>query len=295
MKYSAFILIVLTTVAGKISAQIPNGGFENWALSGNCWQPQGWAGMNDWMGLTENCYSMSRSDDHYPPSVGNYSIKIENNVSVLPDWGAAGMIWTGDSTGFGTDSPAFPVSGHPTFLRGYYKFLPQNGDSMDIHFQFYKNGVEVVGGKLIGTATVTDWTSFKIPVSDPDYPEVDSARIMISAFYSDSFTLHGNSVLYVDNLSFDTLISSVDEKASQFTVLKLSPNPAGNTVALNLNKKVTGEMVLDIYNQIGVLVRSEKLKQNQKSINTADLREGMYYVVLLTKDITVKQKLVIQR
>ena len=296
MKRSAFLTLIFIAIAMRIQAQIPNNGFENWSISGNCLKPQGWACLNDWMGETENCYSMSRSDDHYPASIGQYSIKIENNISVLPDAGAGGMVWAGNSTGFGTDQPAFPVTGHPTSLCGYYKFIPENGEKMDIHFVLYKKGTEITGGGMKVNTAVSEWTSFKITVSSPDYAEVDSARIIMSSFDSDDFpNLQGNSVLFVDNLSFDVLITAIDESNNSNAFFHLSPNPADDVVRLNFSRSVYNNATLEIYNQIGVKVRSEKLKQNQQTLNTTSLSEGIYFVVLTSKDYTGNQKLIIQR
>ena len=296
MKRSALFTMIIIVAVIQIQAQIPNNGFENWSVWGNCLKPQGWACLNDWMGETENCYSMSRSQDHYPSSIGSFSIKIENRVSILPDAGAGGMVWTGDSTGFGTDQPAFPIIGHPTSLCGYYKFLPENGDTMDIHFVLYKNGVDIAGGKLLVRTAVPEWTAFSIPVTNPEYEDAESARILMSSFNADNFpALHGNSVMYVDNLSFDNLITSIDYKTARNTLLNIFPNPANDIISFKINKSSQDETKLDIYNQIGVLVISEKLKRNQQTINTAGLSEGIYFVVLTSRDYTCNQKLIIQR
>jgi hypothetical protein len=288
--------MILIASAIEIQAQIPNNGFENWSTSGNCLIPQGWGCLNDWMGETENCYSVSRSQDHYPSSIGSFSIKIENRVSILPDAGAGGMVWTGDSTGFGTDQPVFPIIGHPTSLCGYYKFLPENGDTMDIHFVLYKNGVDIAGGKLLVRTAVPEWTAFSIPVTNPEYEDAESARILMSSFNADNFpALHGNSVMYVDNLSFDVLITTSDESNNSNAFFRLSPNPADDAVRFIFSRSVNNSATLEIYNQIGVKVRSEKLKQNQQTINTAGLSEGIYFVVLTSRDYTCNQKLIIQR
>jgi hypothetical protein len=295
MKRLPLFLLILIAIAIKSQAQIPNNGFENWTSSGICLQPEGWACINDWMGSTENCYSMSLSSDHYPASVGNYSIKIENTISIWPDYGAGGLVWTGDSTGFGTDGPAFPITGHPTSLCGYYKFLPEFGDTMDIHFAFYKNGFEVTGGRLLSNVLATEWTSFNIPVSDPGYLEADSARIMLSSFFADHMILYGNSVLYVDNLSFDNLISGIGKQDAQNTIFKLYPNPASDIIKLNFSKTCNDKMLLEIYTPAGIMIKSEILKQNQQEINCADLRDGFYMVSIKSKNFSGIQKLVIQR
>lgn len=294
MKKAVLFFMIFIASAIKTQAQIPNNGFEHWTVSGSCLQPEGWAGINDWLGLTENCYSMSRSEDHYPETLGNYSIKIENRIELLPDPGAAGLVWTGDSTGHGTDDPAFPITGHPTTLCGYFKFLPQNGDTMDIHFSFYKNGIQVTGGKFQESATVTGWSPFVIPVSNPVYPDADSARIMISSFNADNASFYGNSVLYIDNLSFDHLIASpVQEAPAHNSFFKLYPNPVTNKSVLNIDKTIREDLVFEIYNIAGVMVRSGILKQSCQQINTRDLTKGIYMVVVKSKNITGIQKLII--
>lgn len=295
MKRIILFVAILIAAAIELQAQIPNNGFELWTTSGDCLRPEGWASANDWKGLTKNCYSISRSSDHYPVSIGNFSIKIENRASILPDTGAAGMVWTGKINGFGTDHPVFPVIGHPTSLCGYYKFLPENGDAMDIHFVFYNKGEEIAGGKMIVYNAVNVWTAFNIPVSYPEYEAADSARIMMSCFDADNFlTLLGNSVMYVDNLSFDELITATDVCPSGNSKFNLYPNPANSHFILDLNKTHKEEIRLEIYNAIGVLVTSELVKPGRQVVNV-DLRNGVYMVCIKAPDISGVQKLVIQR
>jgi hypothetical protein len=295
MKPTFLLFLILFVCATAMRAQIPNSGFEVWNASGNCLQPLGWACINDWLGDTQNCYSMSQSDDHYPVSVGSYSIKIENTPSVFPDLGAAGLVWTGDSSGFGTDQPAFPIIGHPTSLRGYYKFLPENGDTMDIHFALYKNGVEVTSGRLVSSTAVTNWTSFKIQVSSPDYPEADSARIMMSSFNAEGEMVYGNSVLYVDNLSFDNLIFSVGEKVTDNSRFGLYPSPAFNTVHVIFADAITDDFTLEIYCQSGVRVKSLQLQNPEQEINVSGLNPGVYLFVVKGTGFIGTQKLVVIR
>ena len=295
MKRTYVVFTFLIALAIRTPGQIPNSGFENWAIAGNCIQPPGWACINDWMGLTENCYSMSRSDDHYPSSVGNYSIKIENTISIWPDWGAGGLIWTGDSTGFGTDNPVFPITGHPTSLCGYYKFMPESGDTMDIHFVLYKNGIQITGGRFLRNTAAPEWTPFQIPISDQNYADADSARIMISSFFSDHILLQGNSALYIDNLSFDNLISGIDGNQVQNILFTFTPNPASDYVMLNFGKTNIEKLTIEIYNSTGTLVRRIFLNQNQQKFDVADLCSGIYIVAFKSNNFTGKQKLVIQR
>lgn len=54
-------------------------------------------------------------------------------------------------------------------------------------------------------------------------------------------------------------------------------------------------MTLNIYNVMGVLVKSETLKQNQRQINIGDLSNGVFMVTVKSKDFTENQRLIIQR
>jgi len=54
-------------------------------------------------------------------------------------------------------------------------------------------------------------------------------------------------------------------------------------------------LALNIYNIMGVLVKSEMLKQSQRQINIRDLSNGIYMITIKSKDLTEKQKLIIQR
>lgn len=292
MKKNSMFFLFLIALTINTTAQIPNNGFENWATAGNCLQPQGWAGINDWLGLTENCYGMSRSTDHYPASIGSYSIKIENNTSILPDPGAYGLIWSGDSTGRGTDQPVFPITGKPASLCGYYKFTSQNGDSMRIFIMLYKNGTEVSQAGLISLVSVAVWTPFTISI--PAYTDADSARIMISTFNADKIETppHGNSVLYIDNLSFDNLISSLPEQSSENALINLFPNPTQGRFTINSNRRLNSVIVQNMLGEIIYTIPKNGSASNE--IDLSDQPKGIYFVKVYTGERSYSEKLVVK-
>ena len=186
------------------NAQIPNGGFENWTNNGGHEYPTGWASCNLGGGPD---YPVSKSTDHYPINIGNYSVSMVNNATRYQQgYCAAGFVNTALYLGYW--GPTFPIIGHPNSFCGYYKFLPQNNDTMLISLYLYKNKAIVASAVLSSTSTVSNWTPFTIPIST--YTTVDSAAIGFSAFYckygQSPYGPWGNSVLYVDNISFDNLI-----------------------------------------------------------------------------------------
>lgn len=281
------VLIVLTITA---KAQIPNNGFENWTSQGNYMDPQEWYTANPYS--TSSFYPVTRSTDHYPSSVGDYSIRIENNVSLLPNYEAFGLASTRDL--FNSMKPLFPISGHPNSLTGYYKFIPQNNDTMWINVLLYLEGDEVAWGRLSGTTAVSSWTSFNIPLSS--YTAADSATIDLASYFANEYNVpYGNSVLYVDNLSFDNLITSVNEQSLDDNVFSIFPNPARNIVTLNISSSNYAEFVVNIYNVAGSLISSESIQHKQQNIDVRDLNNGIYLVEIKSKKETEIQKLIIQK
>ena len=273
-------------------AQIPNNGFENWITVGNCIEPTDWNSSNTFDSLG-SYFPITRSTDHYPATVGSYSIRIENNVSLLPTSPAFGVAWSGNFDDPG--KPSFPITGHPTSFCGYYKFFPQNNDTVFINLVLFNNGIPLDSVRLSNTLTVSNWTSFNIPI--PSYASADSGKITLASYFGNNQYCipHGNSVLYVDNLSFDNLISSVTDQTSKNITFSLYPNPASAIVTLNTNNVNIEDLEINIYNVMGDIVQSESLKQNNRQINIGDLNNGIYIVTLKSKDLIENQRLIIQR
>ena len=289
MKKKITFLIILITIIIKTNAQIPNSGFENWTTVGSYQNPTFWGTTNSYsMGPF---YAVTKSTEHYPVSVGNYSVKIENKTSLLPSYSGKGYL----SSGQPPPGPDFQITGHPLSLTGYYKFTPLNGDTMLIQIQLYYNGSSVSYGEFKSTTVASGWTSFDIPFSS--YTTADSGSIFISAYYANGFNYlpHGNSVLYVDNLSFDTLIiGSVAEQSLKKSFFNLYPNPASDIINLNINNSNNEIFEINIYDVVGKLMHSEILKQNQKQINIENLVNGIYMVSVKSKSFIENQRLIIQ-
>ncbi len=280
MKTITIIMTVLIAMTIKTNAQIPNSGFENWPLSSNGW-PVG---------------NPIQSTDIYPLGVGNYSLKLQNNAIPSPAYQDFGFCVTFPSPG--SWAPSFPITSHPNSFTGYYKFLPENGDTAVISAILYFNGDTVSSAILNVNSSTSVWTSFNIPFST--YISADSASVGFSAYHwtfgqTGLPNMQGNSVLFVDNLNFDNLITSVSEQISKNTLISLYPNPASDIVSLNINITNNAGLILNIYNVNGILVKSELLKKTQQQINIEDLSNGIYMVEIKSKELTEKQKLIIQR
>ncbi|HCT31262.1 MAG TPA: hypothetical protein DIW31_11160 [Bacteroidales bacterium] len=210
-KQLLFTLTIIVAITVRLSAQIPNGGFENWetvsGYFGSCENPTGWVSSNIYS--AGSFYAITKSTDHYPDSIGSYSIKIENNTTLsnstnpVQSYSGRGFV----STGMPPPIPNFAISGHPTSVTGYYKYAPLNGDVILIYITLFKNGTAVSTGELESGNAVPNWAPFTITLSQ--YTTADSASILLAAYRSADLTILplGNSVLYVDNIDFGAFIT----------------------------------------------------------------------------------------
>lgn len=268
---ASWFLALLTT---SIFAQIPNNGFENWVTLGNGEDPAGWHTTN-LFDTTGTYFPIIKSTDHYPVSAGNFSMSMQNNISLLPAFNAYGIAMTTRLDG--SDRPLFPITGHPDSLYGYYKFTSVNSDTMNINVYLYNNSVEIVGAHFIASQSTSGWTSFKLPI--PAYVNADSARITIMSCNLEGAGAQGNSVLYVDNLSFDSLIVAGTEDPILAGYRSVYPNPAKNEITVE-ERMIDSQSNVFISNISGQLLQENKLINNKTTIDISNLGSGIYILKL---------------
>ena len=76
--------------------------------------------------------------------------------------------------------------------------------------------------------------------------------------------------------------------------LSIIPNPAQNFVNINLSKSI-GSFDVSIVDIAGRLLLQQNLNQNQKTINTSDLANGVYTVWVQADGKMWSKKLIINR
>ncbi len=280
------LLVILFAITMKANAQIPNSGFENWTTVGSYQFPNEWATSNPV--CTGPFYPCTRSTDHFPAAVGNFSVRLENNTSLTRLTGGFGYASTDTAYPF---RPSFAISGHPNSLCGYYKFTPLNNDTMFIRIVLFKNSTMVNYYTFKTGSSTSTWTSFTIPLT---YTSADSAMIYMMAFYPIGPTdePNGNSVLYVDNLSFDNLISSVSEQASSQTKYNIYPNPASDKITI-ANAGNSEETYIRILNLQGKQIMNLQFQnQNNLELDISALAIGIYFIEVKTEKGTALKKLI---
>ncbi|MCG3166632.1 MAG: hypothetical protein POELPBGB_02412 [Bacteroidia bacterium] len=82
------------------------------------------------------------------------------------------------------------------------------------------------------------------------------------------------------------------EKPAGFSVY---PNPANESIVVNVQSLVNSTGILAIYSATGQLVHSENLFNNRQQVNVSGLSNGVYCAELKTEHWTASQKLIIQK
>lgn len=88
--------------------------------------------------------------------------------------------------------------------------------------------------------------------------------------------------------------NSMKETRQQELKMNIWPNPARELVYLKSEKAADGA-VLRIYSSIGQLLLTEKLEGNSHQLNAGNLNEGIYLLVISSKEGIFQQKLAIER
>jgi len=287
MKKVTMILLVLIAMSMNANGQIPNSGFELWGnySSGGSnpyvfLKPSHWSGSDDY-----SLFSIERILESYPVGTGQYSMMITSDISHLVNGVALSYDTLPQTLSPTNIPPAFPVSFRPKSFCLYYKYLPVSGDSMDAACYFYKDGNKIGTAAYISAQRVSNWSSLIIPVtfSTSDIP--DSATIILTTF---AHAQHDSSTLYVDNLSFDSLILtsvrlSSGELASKYDLTQNYPNPFNPSTLIQFTVPANGRAVLKVFNVIGQEVATLFNDQaaarvvHQVQFNATNLASGIYF------------------
>ena len=298
MKKLTIIISVLFALSIRTYSQIiPNYGFETWVNyvdSGDCSTPHlVYPTPDHWKGsLGYNClqydYSFTKNNESYPAGTGQYSLMIKPDIANGVRGVAISNIHPDPMTNW-TPKPSFAINYRPSSLCLYYKYLPYGGDTIICEVFFYKNGT-VIGNPVFGTTqTISSWTPLQFPMTYLTSDVPDSATIIL---LTGAFIQHSESILYVDNLNFDSFITAVNEKKFN-NEISFYPNPANDFICFN-NLKSSG-LTINIYNVVGEIVKTEIVNQNNQKVNINDLTNGVYLVAVKSNEQTEIKKLIIQR
>lgn len=286
-----YLVIDDITFTGSVS-QVPNGDFESWDTSITAYSLEEWYN-NNWGVYWGFPPAISKTTDNYS---GNYALLLQNYVNP-PD-----TVWGSTFTPSGganpwDNNPAFPVSQRYNIFTFYFKYFPQNNDSMSVFVSFFYNHTMIGGcGYISDTAVTTNYKEIILPVyySSPDIP--DSARINIAAYYNRP---KGNSVLYIDNLSFD-LVTDISSQTTGMNDFSIYPNPFSSKTNISFTIQNSGQTIIeitDVYGkEIAMPVNKMMLKGNCNIVfDGSNLDKGIYFCRFKSGTYSETRKMVLVR
>jgi photosystem II stability/assembly factor-like uncharacterized protein len=261
---------------------IPNNDFENW--------------VTDTAYILSNWHYDKKDDMH--PSVsrttdaqhGDYAVIIQNYLAT-------------DTHGSLTTSsrwhgPDFSVIARHQSLTGFYKFFPENNDTMNVSVFMFKNHIMVGAGYFQTTTPIASYSPFSINLFYNDTVVPDSCRIHILSY---SNNIMGNSRLYVDNLNFDGFLSVIKENAIVATDnfgFNVYPNPFSEYATVSFSLNQDEDVIVRLFDisgkQIAILANGRyKIGEYKINLSSAGLGKGFYICVINTKNKVSNKKLII--
>lgn len=276
------------------SVGVPNGGFESW-LTFPDEEPDDWFTSNAGL-LTNATLPVTKTTDKYS---GTFAARIENVIT--PNGIGMGYMLSGPQ-GQNGPLPGFPVSERNSAFNGYFKFLPQNNDTLTIGILMFESGVQVGGGFFQNFATVNSYTPFSTTIYyNGGYTGTpDSATILLLPFQGGS-NPHGNSVLYVDSLTISPALPvGIAESNSAQISISNYPNPFGNYTIINYSILETGPVRIKLFDVTGrevvVLFNGNQTAgSHSMKYDSSNLANGIYQLVIETNNSKLDRKVVVQK
>lgn len=267
--------------SGSVPAQnpIPNPGFESWSSN----EPQGWNTINqNILGTVFNPVTR----DMVNPQEGLSSVKLETITKdiifvgpvTMPGILTLGEIIIDIQNMTGTIEGGIPVSGFPTSLKGWFRYLPVQDDSGIIGLGLTRwNGQTrdtIAYGYLTPSGQNPEWQQFTLPVTYLLPHEPDTMNLLFVSSNLMNGTFITGSKLWLDNLwiEFGSVSVEIPEEENAVTMAaaeggkSLMVSTAGNS----------GE--LKILNIFGALVFSTTVQRtpDHLKISLPQLPPGIY-------------------
>jgi hypothetical protein len=266
---------------GPVMAQIPNFSFENWGTP----DPVGWQTTNNNTGNVINVTQNASAHD------GSSAMKMEiwtymglNIASV------AGSTEVGDY---------FPFNGHPNFLNGWYMGNFMGGDKVMVSTDLKITDTTSGAGMINISSNTAVYQAFSVPIIWEDAANADSA--VITFLLSGSNPAFGTlgSYVIIDELTYSSSSTGIDEDQSQTGIRQVYPNPAKELI--NFQYQVTDPSFV----QVSVTDLTGRVVYNCFSgeqgigvykiyIPTGQLSKGIYNIILGTKNGSFSEKVVIE-
>lgn len=175
------------------------------------------------------------------------------------------------------------------------QFCPPNGFSTDAGatlFFVYDSGTSLCGSRP-GTVIVDGSTFTLISCSDT----LSEYTLTVGPPLPDpTTTFTADFGAGVGNCSYSDGTLPIDEFEFLKATFRVYPNPLkkDNQLTLKFDSNITAKIY--IYDVTGKLAISEKIENtNKKQINTSSMANGVYFLKLITDNVTITKKVIITK
>jgi hypothetical protein len=255
--------------------------------------PDQWATLND-MTATANTFTCLKGS---PGSPGFSYIKlISKNVTgmgIIPGLAISGML---DSVNMQPLS-GFPYTGRPESLDGRWQYMASGSDQGYISVLFTlwnsttlsRDTISFTYFSLPGMAM--SWANFSIPINYQSDSFPDSVVIVLSASNANGAPTAANSYLYIDDLTFENVLTSVADDIAQ-SAFQLYPNPAHSMLNVELPEQQSPTLI-EIFDLKGNLIQSYiATRQGIISQDISTLPLGTYLLRVHTEKSILTRKFI---
>lgn len=253
-----------------LTAQIPNGGFEDWSVHDGYSEPTGWLTYNEVP--TVGGSSVEAGMPGYPGSFHAVITTRSASGGGLPIQG-----WL--SAGSSPSQAGFPYAQRPAALTGQWQHNIQPGDTGQVLVTFSKwdgSATEMVGqGTLEIIGNIPDWESFSVPITYLSSEAPDTAYIQIVASINFDAPMVG-SMIRVDDLAFSG-ISGIDEPVAGSGLFTLI-----STAADQIRITTTATGTLQFFDTGGRLVGTHAIHEPRTILPSSGLPSGFLLYRFIT-------------
>ncbi len=254
----------------SVTQAIPNGSFDNWNNE-TINLPLSWKTFGSGVTQSSDAYSGGFA-------LGLQSVQRGNFVEI-----------SGASSGQEFGMGGFPFSLMTDSLVGYYKYLTAGADTAAAYVSTSLNG-SPVGGGIMAFYPTSVYTPFSIPVNSNTNP--DTMRIEFFSSAADS-ALDG-SILLIDNLDLQSIITGINTKANKNSNLfSANPNPVSDKLQISYNGQVQALQTY-IYNSLGEVVYESSSTNNRFEMEVSQLAAGCYWLKMINGDNVSVRKIIKQ-
>jgi hypothetical protein len=241
-----------------------------------------WATVNDVKRITGDNNHLT-AFKYTPAQEGSYAIRLKSTQALTTF--IPGVVVTG-SFSFQQQQllQGKPYTGKPIKLKGFYRFIPINGDSgvAYIHLSRWNTLTNqrdtLARDSVLFIQTQTEWKSFELNLDYSQFPGIQPDSIVIRFVSSVNAGFGGGKVgteLMIDNLSLEYPVYKENPYLTDFQVY---PNPFVDK--FYIRSFYQKNLKIDFYNSLGEHIRSDELLRNEQIFEMTSLPSGSYFIII---------------